>query len=78
MILKINIILRSPFNVLHSVLVLFACHTRALLEGRHLKLLFHDKNSTLEQWFPLQGERAQSLKVFNVRMLVFKNNIEMR
>ena len=33
---------------------------------------------TLEKWFPLQGERAQSLKVFNVRMLVFKNNIEMR
>ena len=32
----------------------------------------------LEKWFPLQGERVQSLKVFNVRMLVFKNNIEMR
>ena len=32
----------------------------------------------LQKWFPLQGERAQSLKVFNVRMLVFKNTIEMR
>ena len=32
----------------------------------------------LEKWFPLQGERAQSLKVFNVRMLVFNNKIEMR
>ena len=32
----------------------------------------------LEKWFPLQGKRAQSLKVYNVRMLVFKNNIEMR
>ena len=32
----------------------------------------------LEKWFPLQGERAQSLKVFNVRMLGFKNKIEMR
>ena len=28
----------------------------------------------LEKWFPLQGERAQSLKVFNVRMLCFKNS----
>ena len=32
----------------------------------------------LEKWFPLQGERAQSLKVFNVRTLDFKNKIEMR
>ena len=33
----------------------------------------------LEKWFLLQGERAQSLKVYNVRMSVFKNNIiEMR
>ena len=32
----------------------------------------------LEKWFPLQGERAQSLKVFNVRILGFKNKIEMR
>ena len=32
----------------------------------------------LEKWFPLQGERAQSLEVFNVRMLGFKNKIEMR
>ena len=32
----------------------------------------------LEKWFPLQSERAQSLKVFNVRMLVFKNNIEIK
>ena len=31
----------------------------------------------LEKWFPLQGEQAQSLKVYNVRMLVFINNIEM-
>ena len=26
----------------------------------------------LEKWFPLQGERAQSLKVFNIYMLGFK------
>ena len=32
----------------------------------------------LEKWFPLQGKRAQSLKLFNVRMLGFKNKIEMR
>ena len=33
----------------------------------------------LVKWFPLQGERAQSLKVYNKRMSVFKNNIiEMR
>ena len=33
----------------------------------------------LEKLFPLQGERAQSLKVYNIRMSVFKNNIiEMR
>ena len=31
--------------------------------------------SILEKWFPLQGERAQSLKVYNIRMSVFKNNI---
>ena len=29
----------------------------------------------LEKWFPLQGERAQSLKVYNINMSVFKNNI---
>ena len=34
--------------------------------------------SSLDKWFPLQGERAQSLKVFNVPMLGFKNKIEMR
>ena len=28
--------------------------------------------SILEKWFPLQGERAQSLKVYNIRMSVFK------
>ena len=32
----------------------------------------------LKKWFPLQGERAQSLKVFNARMLGLKNKIEMR
>ena len=32
----------------------------------------------LEKWFPLHGDRAQSLKVFNVRMLDLKNKIEMR
>ena len=31
-----------------------------------------------KKWFPLQGERAQSLKVFNVHMLGFKNKIEIR
>ena len=29
----------------------------------------------LEKWFPLQGERAKSVKVFNVRMLGFKNKM---
>ena len=33
-------------------------------------------NDILEKWFPLQGERAQSLKVFKVRMLGFKNKID--
>ena len=39
-----------------------------------------DNKTILEKWFPLQGERAQSLKVvYNIRMSVFKNNIiEMR
>ena len=32
----------------------------------------------LENWFPLQGEQIQSLKVFNGRMLGFKNKIETR
>ena len=41
--------------------------------------IYTDTNPiTLEKWFPLQGEQAQSLKVFNVHMLGFKNKIEMR
>ena len=42
MILKINIILRTPFNVLHSVLVLYVC-------GRKKNL-----NRTLEIDSPFQ------------------------
>ena len=46
-----------------------------LLSKLHAKTFF----LTLIKRFPLQGERAQSLKVYNIRMSVFKNNIiEMR
>ena len=47
----------------------------------YIYYIYTDTNPiTLEKWFPLQSERAQSLKVYNVHtgMLVFKNNIEMR
>ena len=44
---------------------------------RFCKGLFYTR--LLEKWFPLQGERAQSLKVYNIRVSVFNNNIiEMR
>ena len=48
------------------------CHSKI---GPPVDLVLGDK---LEKWFPL-GERAQSLKVYNIRMSVFKNSIiEMR
>ena len=37
---------------------------------------FRTIHNILEKWFPLPGERAQSLKVYNKRMSVFKNNIK--
>ena len=40
----------------------------------HFQSIFYSTRKMV----PLRGERAQSLKVFNVRMLYFKNKIEMR
>ena len=56
-------------------------HWRVIEASETLSGLFNRESRymyILEKWFPLQGERAQSLKVFNVYMLGFKNKIEMR
>ena len=43
-------------------------NTRKLIRNVRTYMYIH----ILEKWFPLQGERAQSLKVFNVCMLCLK------
>ena len=76
---------------MHDILRDRKCNTsedcpRVSLVGERAKRARHSQVCTienrryniLEKWFPLQGERVQSLNLYNVRMLVFKNNIEMR
>ena len=45
-------------------------------QARHSQVCSIENRDILEKWFPLQGERAQFLKLFNVRMLGFKNKKE--
>ena len=70
-----HIIISREISIEHASVGLASLAQQEREDERRAKL---DDDKLLQKWFPLQGERVQSLKVFKIRMLGFNYKIEMR